>query len=79
MNTFERVRMALVKTMHVHPESLLPETSLTDDLSADSLELVEVSMALEEEFGIEMGEDSLSLTTLQQLADYVAAKLENGG
>jgi hypothetical protein len=47
-----------------------------DDLAADSLDLVEITMALEEEFEIEFGDEAMALTTMQQIVDYIQGKLE---
>jgi len=51
---------------------VVPEASFVDDLGADSLDLVELVMAMEEEFGIEIGdEDAERIRTVQDAIDYV--------
>ena len=54
------------------PQSLTPETSLMDDLEADSLDAVEIIMAIEDEFGLEIPDElAESLLTVGQIAAYV--------
>ena len=72
MDTFERVRRVVAKTLDVGEDEITLKTSLTGDLGADSLDMVQVVMALEEEFGQDVpDDDSISLTTVQQIVDYV--------
>jgi acyl carrier protein len=74
MNVCERVRSVVAEVLDVPAEKITPETSLTDDLAADSLTRVEIVMALEGEFGIEFEEETLSLTTLSQIVDYIESQ-----
>ena len=62
----------------VEPDTITMETTFEDDLGADSLDIVELSMALEEEFGVsEMGEDEISsITTVGDLVHYLQNKLD---
>lgn len=72
MSTFERVRGIVAKSMDTNEEQITPETSLMDDLSADSLDIVEMTMAFEEEFCMNFEEEtSYSLQTMQQIVDYI--------
>ena len=72
MDTFERVRRVVATTLHVSEEEITLQTSLTADLGADSLDMVQVVMALEEEFGRDVpDDDSIVLTTVQQIVDYI--------
>ena len=59
-------------------DTITMETTFEDDLGADSLDIVELSMALEEEFGVsEMGEDEISsITTVGDLVHYLQNKLD---
>jgi acyl carrier protein len=75
-NTFERVRGIVAQRLDIREEQITPEASLKDDLAADSLDLVEITMALEEEFEIEFGDEAMALTTMQQIVDYIQGKLE---
>lgn len=69
---FENVRDALAQQFEADPESITMETSLIDDLGADSLDVVELIMSLEDAFGISIGdEDAAQLTTVQKIVDYL--------
>ena len=76
-DTLARVKQAVLEAMALDNREFTREISLTNDLNADLLDLVEISMALEETFGIEFGEDTLLLTTAGQLVDYIEAKTAN--
>ena len=70
----ERVRKIVVEQLGVKEEEVTLEASFDDDLGADSLDTVEVVMALEEEFETEIpDEDAEKITTVQQAIDYVNA------
>ena len=57
--------------------ALVPEANLLDDLGADSLDVVELVMALEEEFSIEVPDDDVeNIRTIQDIVSYVARKAE---
>jgi acyl carrier protein len=56
---FDRFKKCAVEVLAVDDAQLKPEASFADDLDADSLDLVELIMALEEEFGIEVAEEEL--------------------
>ena len=56
--TFERLRDIIADTLKVDKEKVVLEASFTDDLKADSLDLVELIMAFEEEFAIEIPDDA---------------------
>ena len=72
---FARFRKCAVDVLSVS-EEVVPEASFADDLDADSLDLVELVMALEEEFGVEVPEDELAeVKTVGQAYDLVAGKL----
>jgi acyl carrier protein len=71
MNTFERVRCIIVQRLDIGEEQITLETSLKDDLAADSLDLVEIVMALEEEFEVEFDDETSNLTTVAQIVDYI--------
>lgn len=75
MNTFERVKKVLVEQLDVSEDEVVPTASIIDDLKADSLDVVEIIMALEEEFDVEIPDDDAEkITTVQQIIDYVEAK-----
>ena len=69
---FENVRNALAEQFEVDAESITMETSLIDDLGADSLDVVELIMSLEDMFGITISdEDAAQLHTVSRIVDYL--------
>ena len=69
---FENVRNALAEQFEVDAESITLETSLIDDLGADSLDVVELIMSLEDMFGIAItDEDATQLHTVGRIVDYL--------
>ena len=81
MSLIERVRSVVAEKLSVDEEEVIPDASFTEDLNADSLDLVELIMAFEEEFSnddvqIEISdEDAEEITTVQAAIDYLR---ENG-
>ncbi len=76
-NVEERVVKIIVEQLGVKEEEVTSEASFVDDLGADSLDTVELVMALEEEFKIEIpDEDAEKITTVQQAIDYIDTHLE---
>ena len=77
MSLVEKVQAVVAEKLSVDAAEVLPEASFTDDLNADSLDLVELIMAFEEEFssdGVEIeisDEDAESITTVQAAIDYL--------
>lgn len=72
----ERVRKVLVSKFDVDPRKLVSETTFKDDLGADSLDTVELAMAFEKEFGIEISdEDVEAITTVGDAERFVAKAL----
>ena len=68
----ERVQKIVVEQLGVKDEEVTKEASFVDDLGADSLDTVELVMALEEEFDTEIpDEDAEKITTVQQAVDYI--------
>ncbi len=75
MSTYERVKKVLVEQLDVSDEEVTINASIVDDLGADSLDVVEIIMALEEEFEVKIpDEDAEKITTVQQIITYVDAK-----
>ncbi|MDH5612177.1 MAG: acyl carrier protein [Gammaproteobacteria bacterium] len=73
----ERVRKIVIEQLGVTEEQATNEASFVDDLGADSLDTVELVMALEEEFECEItDEDAEKITTIQLAIDYVNAHTE---
>lgn len=76
-NVEERVMKIIVEQLGVKEEEVTSEASFVDDLGADSLDTVELVMALEEEFKIEIpDEDAEKITTVKQAIDYIDHHLE---
>jgi acyl carrier protein len=74
----EKVKEIIAEQLGVKKEEIKPESSFIDDLGADSLDTVEVVMALEEEFGIEIpDEDAEKITTVGEAIKYIEAKAKN--
>ncbi|HHV79756.1 MAG TPA: acyl carrier protein [Firmicutes bacterium] len=69
---FEKVKSIIVEQLQVDEDSVVPEASFVDDLGADSLDIVELIMALEEEFDIEIpDEDAENITTVGEAVNYI--------
>jgi len=78
MNVEEKVKNIIAEQLGVKKEEIKGESSFTDDLGADSLDTVEVVMALEEEFGVEIpDEDAEKITTVGQSVKYIEDKLKS--
>ena len=72
MDDFERVKAIIVEQLGVEPEEVTMEARFRDDLEADSLDLVELIMAVEEEFGGEISdEDAQKITTVGEIIEYL--------
>jgi len=68
----QRVKAIIMEQLGVSEEEVKPEASFVDDLGADSLDLVELVMALEEEFGQEIpDEDAEKIVTVQDAINYI--------
>jgi acyl carrier protein len=80
MTLFEKVRQIVVNELQV-PESTVTESAMLEgDLEADSLDVVEIQMTLEEQFGVEIPEtDFKKIETVGDLARYIGDKLDGGG
>jgi acyl carrier protein len=75
-NIEARVKKIIIEQLGVKEEQVTNEASFVEDLGADSLDTVELVMALEEEFELEIpDEDAEKITTVQQAIDYIASHL----
>jgi acyl carrier protein len=71
-STEERIRTIVVDLLGVEPERVVPSARFREDLDADSLDLVELIMAFEEEFGGEISdEDAQKITTVGEAVVYI--------
>ena len=76
MGLEDRVAAIIVEQLGVTREELVPEASFIDDLGADSLDIVELVMAMEEEFDVEIpDEDAEKMQTYADATTYLKAKL----
>ena len=72
----ERVKKIIAEQLGVEEEDITPEASFVDDLGADSLDTVELVMAFEEEFGIEIPDDDAEkILNVQNAVDYIKEKV----
>jgi acyl carrier protein len=70
--TFDRVKAIVIEHLGVEESKIVPEASFVDDLNADSLDVVELVMKLEEEFGCEIPDEAAEkITTIQAAVDYI--------
>ncbi len=77
MDIEERVKKIVVDQLGVREDQVTPDASFVDDLGADSLDTVELVMALEEEFDLEIpDEDAENIRTIGEAVDYIKEHLE---
>lgn len=80
MSVEERVIEIIAQKLNLSKDQIKPEASFVEDLGADSLDLVELVMAMEEAFGMEVpDEDAEKLRTVKDVIDYIKARLETQG
>jgi acyl carrier protein len=72
MSVEEQVKKIIAEKLSVNLEEVVPEASFVDDLGADSLDLVELIMSMEEEFDTDISdEDAEQITTVKDAIDYI--------
>jgi acyl carrier protein len=72
---FQKVKKIVAEQLSVEPEQVTPEASFANDLGADSLDTVELVMALEEEFDVEIPDEAAEgISTVQAAVDYINQK-----
>ncbi len=72
----EKVKAVIAEKLNLEEEAISPESAILEDLGADSLDVVDLVMALEEEFDIQVpDEDMENLTTVGDIANYVVQRL----
>ncbi len=75
-STLDRVRTIIVELLGVDASKVVPEARFREDLEADSLDLVELIMAIEEEFGGEISdEDAQKITTVGEAVNYIDTRM----
>jgi len=76
MSVEEKVKNIIVEQLGVDMESVTPEASFIDDLGADSLDIVELVMTMEEEFDLEIpDEDAEKIKTVNDVVNYIKTKV----
>ncbi len=75
---FEKLSALIAEQFNVEADSITMDTSFSDDLNADSVDIVDLSMALEEEFGIEElnEEETSSISTVGDLVQFLQSRLD---
>ncbi|MGN0984618.1 MAG: acyl carrier protein [Gemmiger sp.] len=72
--TFDELKQLFIDTLDTDPDKITLEASLADDLDADSLDAVELNMALEESFGVSIPDEKLGeMKTVKDILEYVNA------
>ena len=77
MATADKVKEIIIEQLGVDPNQVTPEAHFIDDLGADSLDTVELVMAFEEEFNVEIpDEDAEKISTVKSAIDYLEEKVD---
>ena len=70
----EKIKAIIAEQLNIDESEIVPEAAFIDDLGADSLDIVELIMSMEEEFGMEIPEDDIeSLSTVGAAVEYIKA------
>jgi acyl carrier protein len=73
VSTFDEVKKVVVEQLDVSPDQVTPEASFVNDLGADSLDMVELTMAFEEKFSIEIPDEAAEkITVVQDAVNYLS-------
>ena len=76
MDYFERIKKVIIKELDIPAERIVMEASFRDDLGASSVEIFDLILAFEDEFGIEIpDEDAVLITTISDAVDYLKKRL----
>ncbi len=72
----EKLKKVIAEVLNVDPDEITPETTFTDDLGADSLDIYQIIMGIEEEFDIEVpAETAEQITTVEQAVEMIKSAL----
>ncbi len=75
---FEKIRQKIAEQLSIDEDEITMESCFVDDLGADSLDIVELIMALEEEFDMEIpDEDAEKISTVGDVVEYIKARVED--
>lgn len=76
INVEEKVKEVIVEQLNITEEECVPAAAFIDDLGADSLDIVELIMALEDTFGMDISDDDLAkIHTVQDVIDYIKGRM----
>ena len=79
MDTFEKIRALLAEQLDLDPANITMESDIMNDIEADSLDIVDMVMTLEDEFGIEVPDDAIeNLRTVGDVVNFVDSHQANG-
>jgi acyl carrier protein len=79
MDVYEKIKVIIVEQLGVDEDRVTPDARFREDLEADSLDLVELIMAFEDEFGGEISdEEAQQIKTVGQAVDYLKLRMEAG-
>ena len=72
---FEKIQKIIAEEMNLHVEDVKPESRFVEDLAADSLDVIQIVLKLEEEFDIEIPDDAVEqISTVQDAVDQIKSK-----
>ena len=75
---FEKLKKIIAEVLNVDPEEITPESTFMDDLGADSLDVYQIIMCIEEEFDIEVApEKAEKITTVEEAVDMIKSAVNN--
>lgn len=75
---FEKLKKVIAEVLNVDPEEITPESTFTDDLGADSLDVFQIIMGIEEEFDIEIpAEKAEKIETVEEAVELIKAAVNN--
>lgn len=76
VNVEEKVKEVIIEQLNITEEECVPDAAFIDDLGADSLDIVELIMAMEDNFGMDISDDDLmKIRTVQDIIDYIKERM----